>query len=129
MYKEGFANICTMLTGTFIFYPICFVDNPAHAILMGVTMHYSQYLIISHKVHLKRNSPRKSINTKFILNILLYSTVMTFFTLISKNNFYFFNELLIIPIIGQMLHFYLDSQIWKFSEKHNREHVLQHLIS
>ena len=33
----------------------------------------------------------------------------------------------IIPIIGQMLHFYLDSQLWKFSEKHNRLNILTYL--
>ena len=33
----------------------------------------------------------------------------------------------IIPIIGQMLHFYLDSQLWKFSEKHNRDNILVHI--
>ena len=36
-------------------------------------------------------------------------------------------HLLIIPITGQMLHFYLDSQLWKFSEKHNRENTLKHI--
>ena len=36
-------------------------------------------------------------------------------------------ELIFIPILGQMLHFYIDSQVWKFSEKHNRENVLEHL--
>ena len=35
--------------------------------------------------------------------------------------------LIIIPIIGQMLHFYLDSQLWKFSQKHNRNNTLIHL--
>ena len=39
----------------------------------------------------------------------------------------FLKYLIIIPIIGQMLHFYLDSQLWKFSEKHNRDNILIHI--
>ena len=34
-------------------------------------------------------------------------------------------NLIIIPILGQMLHFYLDSQLWKFSVRHNRDNVLK----
>ena len=40
----------TFFTGLIIFYPICFVQNPVHAIIMGVTMHYTQYLYLTHKV-------------------------------------------------------------------------------
>ena len=36
-------------------------------------------------------------------------------------------NLIIIPIMGQILHFYLDSQLWKFSESHNRSHVLKYI--
>ena len=39
----------------------------------------------------------------------------------------FLKSLIIIPIIGQMLHFYLDSQLWKFSEPHNRKTVLKYI--
>ena len=127
--KFGIKNSPILITGIIIFYPICFVLNPAHAILMGVTMHYSQYLLISHKVHSKRNSPNKIFNKNFIVQIFIYSIIMTFFTIISKNNYYNLSHLLVFPIVGQMIHFYLDSQIWKFSDKHNRDHVLQHLIS
>ena len=28
-----------------------------------------------------------------------------------------------------MLHFYLDSQLWKFSVKHNRENVLKYILN
>jgi hypothetical protein len=37
-------------------------------------------------------------------------------------------DLILIPIIGQLLHFYLDSQLWKFSLKHNVENVLKNLL-
>jgi len=52
---------------------------------------------------------------------------MTFFSTMGKSDDNFYKELIIIPILGQMLHFYIDSQVWKFSEKHNRDNVLYHL--
>ena len=52
---------------------------------------------------------------------------MTFFSTMGKLEDSFYKELIFIPILGQMLHFYIDSQVWKFSEKHNRDNVLHHL--
>ena len=40
-----------------------------------------------------------------------------------------FKSLIIIPITGQMLHFYLDAYLWKFSVKHNREVTLKHMYT
>ena len=55
--KFGFSeNFLTLITGVLIFYPVCFVSNPVHAIIMGVTMHYSQYLYLTNKVITKRTS-------------------------------------------------------------------------
>jgi hypothetical protein len=68
----------------------------------------------------------KSIYSFFII-IVIYSLIMTFFSTMGKSNDTFYKELIIIPILGQMLHFYIDSQVWKFSEKHNRDNVLHHL--
>ena len=50
-FKYAFSDsFYTFVTGLLIFYPICFVVNPVHAIIMGVTMHYTQYLYLTHKV-------------------------------------------------------------------------------
>ena len=72
-------------TGILIFYPICFVENPVHAIIMGVTMHYTQYIALTYKVTRKRLfenkfekiSFLKNYNLKFVIFILLYSILMT----------------------------------------------------
>ena len=48
----------TFVTGLIIFYPICFVANPVHAIIMGVTMHYTQYLYLTHKVFKGRHQDK-----------------------------------------------------------------------
>jgi hypothetical protein len=127
-------NYLTFLTGCIIFYPACFVSNPVHIILMGVTMHYTQYLYLTNYVHRSRvekinvNVQHKKYNIySFLVIMIIYSVVMTFFSTMGKSADSFYKELIIIPILGQMLHFYLDSQVWKFSERHNRENVLQHL--
>ena len=131
-YKYNFKsteNVYTFITGLIIFYPICFVDNPVHSIIMGVTMHYTQYLYLTHKVYKGRSSKniiQMSINN-YLGIIIFYSIIMSLISLFGKSSSEIFSHLIIIPIIGQMLHFYLDSQLWKFSNPHNRENVLAYL--
>ncbi|MDA9063432.1 hypothetical protein N9K14_01105, partial [Candidatus Pelagibacter ubique] len=114
-----------------IFYPVCFVSNPVHAIIMGVTMHYSQYLFLTNSVMKKRTqndatSDKKNFK-RFWTFIIFYSACMSVLSILGKNDFDFLKNLIFIPITGQMLHFYLDSQLWKFSESHNRENILRYL--
>ena len=130
--KFGFSeNFLTLITGVLIFYPVCFVANPVHAIIMGVTMHYSQYLYLISKVINKRKSEndfhKKSKIFSFLFVIVVYSLIMSILSIFGKNDSEFLITLIFIPITGQMLHFYLDSQLWKFSEQHNRENILRYL--
>lgn len=130
--KFGFSeNFLTLITGVLIFYPVCFVSNPVHAIIMGVTMHYSQYLYLTSKVFKKRmlenNNTKRSNIYRFWSIVIIYSIVMSVLSIFGKNDSEFLKTLIFIPITGQMLHFYLDSQIWKFSEKHNRDNILKYL--
>ena len=134
--KFGFSeNFLIFVTGCLIFYPICFVENPVHAIVMGVTMHYTQYLYFTYNVCKMRNAnnqvSEKVFFSKKIYNylaiIIFYSIIMSVLSLLGKYDEAYLKNLIIIPIIGQMLHFYLDSQLWKFSEKHNRDNTLMYL--
>ena len=130
-YKYS-ENFYIFLTGCLIFYPMCFVSSPVHAIIMGVTMHYTQYLYLTHHVYKSRkNESSEPVNNiffnKYFITIIGYSVIMTFFSTLGKFDQNFYKQLIIIPIIGQMLHFYLDSQLWKFSEKHNRENILKYI--
>ena len=135
IYKFKFSeNFFTMVTGVLIFYPVCFVDNPVHAIIMGVTMHYSQYLFLTNKVLKERNknellksSGISIFKNKFLITIVIYSLVMSILSIFGKHETAILSNLIIIPITGQMLHFYLDSQLWKFSESHNRDNILKYL--
>ena len=117
----------TFVTGLIIFYPICFVANPVHAIIMGVTMHYTQYLYLTHKVFKGRHQDKiiQTSKSTYIGVISVYALAMAILSLFGKSSNEILNFLIIIPIIGQMLHFYLDSQLWKFSNPHNRVNVLK----
>jgi len=132
--KFGYSeNTLTLITGVLIFYPVCFVSNPVHAIIMGVTMHYSQYLYLTSKVIKKReinkSEHKKNYFSSFWVVIIFYSIIMSVLSIFGKNESEFLNNLIFIPITGQMLHFYLDSQLWKFSQRHNRDQILKYLIS
>ena len=118
LFKYRYSeNFLIFLTGVIIFYPVCFVSNPVHAIIMGVTMHYTQYLYLTNKVNLKRGDYSTTKNIFFRYNyiyiIILYSIIMSIFSILGKYEDSFLKSLIIIPITGQMLHFYLDSQLWK----------------
>jgi hypothetical protein len=130
-------NFLTFVTGCIIFFPICFIENPVHGIIMGVTMHYVQYLYLTHYVvnersKNKENEPniykKRNFFYKFIFVVSLYSIVMSGFLLLTKFSNLSLQNLIIVPIIGQMLHFYLDSQLWKFSNEYNRENVLKYIL-
>ena len=134
LYKFN-QNLFSFITGCIIFYPVCFVSNPVHVILLGVTMHFSQYLYLTNRVVIGRYNKKTNfksflkISKYFIVVIIVYATIMAILSLLGKNEDVTLKSLIIIPIIGQMLHFYLDSQLWKFSLKHNRDNVLKHLKS
>ncbi len=134
LYKFKFSdNFLTFCTGCLIFYPACFVSNPVHVIIMGVTMHYTQYIYLTNKVYFARNTDLNIdsiftfLKSKYFLTIIIYALTMSILSIFGKFDQSILKHLLIIPIIGQMLHFYLDSQLWKFSEKHNRENILKHI--
>ena len=122
-------NFLILFTGAIIFYPICFVNNPVHAILMGVTMHYSQYLVLTYKITKNRELEidKNKKNYYFIFVTIFYSILMTTFSLSGAINSELIKNLIVIPITAQILHFYLDSKLWKFSESHNRSAVLHYL--
>lgn len=130
-------NLFCLLTGILIFFPACFLDNPVHLIILGVTMHYSQYIAMTYKVTVVRKLKVKIenkikanffdyFNVYFFGIIILYSLVMSYISYYTKDSIN--PDLILIPIIGQFLHFYLDSQLWKFSVKHNVDNVLKSLL-
>ena len=69
------------------------------------------------------------INYNYLFIVLIYGIVMACLSFSNKFTLdnQFFKSLLIIPLLGQMLHFYLDSLLWRFSDKHNRDVTLKYL--
>jgi uncharacterized protein Veg len=95
---------------------------------MGVTMHYSQYLVLTLKIHNGRkkdiknkieNKSRFSYFSNFILVISIYGFIMSILAF-APNYDATLKNLIVIPLIGQMIHFYLDTFLWKFKEQHHR---------
>ena len=63
---------------------------------------------------------------KFVYIIILYSILMTYFSYLGRNELEILKTLIIIPITDR-LHFFIDSQIWKFSDEYIGK-VLKYLI-
>jgi len=133
-------NFLTFVTGCIIFYPICFVDKPIHGIVMGVLMHYTQYISLTYKVYNGRNLKKlekqvdniklfSAKNLYFLMVILFYGFVMAVLSTFSSFGYETLKYLIVVPLTGQFLHFYLDAFLWKFSEKHNRDNTLKHLYN
>ena len=125
-------NVLLMITGSIIFLPMCFILKPIHGIVMGVTMHYMQYLALTYKVSLKRKSEKKSpkkIDYSFLIIIFSYGILMALLSLSNKTDNELFKHLLLIPLLGQLLHFFLDGFLWKFSDPHHRNHTLKYIKS
>jgi hypothetical protein len=125
--KFGLSNIYTLITGLIIFYPICFVFIPIHAIIMGVTMHYSQYLFITYQLS-KRRDPT-DVKKKIMIFLIIYSIAMTASSLNLNESNRILSILIVIPLTFQMLHFYLDSLIWRFSNPKIRETIFPYLFN
>ena len=130
--KFGFSeNILQAITGIIIFSPVCFIDKPIHAIVMGVSMHYIQYIALTFKVEKERRNQIENKAVKFNLNfifiIIFYGVIMAVLSLSNNLNHEIFKHLLFIPLLGQLLHFYLDGFLWRFSEPHHRNNTLKHL--
>lgn len=135
---KNLENALTTLTGLIIFLPSFFVMKPIHALLAGVTMHYSQYLSITFRVYLNKNKIRLFQNNylgffkhtiSYLRLIIIYGFLATFLTSISQDSEGFYANLIIVPIIGQIIHFYIDGLIWKAGDKNIRKINFKYILS
>ena len=134
---KNFENALLSLTSILVFMPSFFVTKPIHAILAGVTMHYSQYIGITLKIYASKNKLQiislkdllKNISkmNRYFVWIFLYGSTATLLTFIGRGNDNLLSNLIIIPILGQILHFYLDGLIWKFKDPRIRAITLKYL--
>lgn len=135
---KNFENSFITLTGILIFIPSFFVTKPIHALLAGVTMHYSQYIGITLKLYSSKKKVKitnlKNIQKnfyaikKYFIWILFYRTISTFLTFLGGSNYSLLSNLFIISILGQIIHFYLDGLVWKFKDPKIKSINLRYLF-
>lgn len=131
-------NFFTCFAGVILFFPLCFTEKAIHGILIGTTMHYAQYLLLTYKISIGRfheenftnNNKKKnySLNSFFII-IIIYGASMGLLSLVVGSKDEFVKSLILIPLIGQHLHFYIDALLWRFKDEHNRKVTLKFLFS
>ena len=128
--KTNYKKILTNITGVLIYAPYMFVNNIYDAIIIGVGAHWCQYVAINYKIYF---SSKKNLNDKivllFLIFVIVYALMMSLLgykTQFTKN---FENLLLLVPLTGQFLHYYIDAFIWKFSDQHIREQIGSKLFS
>ena len=105
---------------------------------MGVAMHYVQYIYITKSIlNRKFEVVFKSDGKNFfrfispailIFYLLSYAILMMYF---SNLNLDYKGEkfgIYIVPIIFQLLHFYLDMFIWRFSNEHTQKYLAPYLF-
>ncbi|MGE3622258.1 MAG: hypothetical protein AB7H77_00075 [Bdellovibrionales bacterium] len=138
---KNLENTLTTVTGLIIFAPAFFVDKPIHAILAGVTMHYSQYICFTLKLYAKKAQKtqegplapaalvRPASIAKFFLVIAIYGGLAVLMTYSFSDREVPLKYLILIPMLGQILHFYLDGLLWRFGRPELREFNLKYLVS
>ena len=92
-------------------------------------MHYTQYIFITYKINAGRliemNSSSSFKYRNFLTIIAIYGVAMGILGMSNTFNNFTIGYLIIIPLIGQLLHFYFDTLLWKFSDEHNRKVTLR----
>ena len=125
MMEKNINKFASYLTSSCLYLAYLFVPEPQDAIAIGVGMHWCQYLAINYKVYSNPDYVKSS-SILAVSLIITFTFIMTFFETSgfvaapsspsSKALSYF----LLIPLTGQILHYYYDAFIWKFSNTHIR---------
>ena len=122
--------IAASFTGMIMYLPFLYADTIQNAFMIGIGMHYSQYLALTLPINIRRKSDFKNnLSEKsdiiiIILYLFFYSIVMVLFTLSKSKINYFY----LIPISFQLAHFYIEGFLWKFSDKYIRHNVGNYLF-
>jgi hypothetical protein len=122
-----------VLTGIAIYFPYCFVQEPEDAIAIGVGMHWCQYLAINCAVYGRRAFSGAAGATSFarlwlvVVLIGVYAILMATISTSAGTSLRPASIWLLLPLCGQLLHYYLDAFLWRFSDPHIRKNVGAHL--
>lgn len=136
--KFNLDALFTYLTGILIFYPVFLTDNLIEVFAMGVGMHYIQYIgltwSIFHRKSNKEISKEKNFNSfaslkNIIFLLLIYSTLMMLCSNLDITHNQEKVGIYLIPVFFQLIHFYIDMFIWRFSDSHTKENLIPFLFS
>ena len=131
MNKEAVA---LYLTGTLLYSPYLYT-SPTTASVIGVSMHWSQYLtlVAGISIHSGKLNFQRLRQQKIGLFLGLIGLIVLIFALIAVSDYARLVRevnlwILIIPLSIQLLHYYYDSLIWRGSEPHLRETVFKQIF-
>jgi hypothetical protein len=107
-----------LFTGCVIYAPYCFVTAPQDAVAVGVGMHWCQYLTLNAAVY-KRQAIATGTERRLVTSVVLigvYGIVMggihtAFGTTLDSTSL-----LVLVPLCGEVIHYYVDAFIWRFSD-------------
>ncbi len=135
--SDDFNLLFNFSTGVFIFAPVLFCSKIIDVFAMGVGMHYIQYITITWAVFKRKSDKKKTegdLNysnlanlNKIIIYLIIYAVLMVFF---SNTDIEYKNEqigIYLVPIFFQLMHFYIDMFVWRFSKSHTRENLNPYL--
>jgi hypothetical protein len=140
VYKSYIASrnlysAATFATGLLLFSPIAFVEYPQDATVIGVGMHWCQYLALNSKLYFS-NLRKRFFIKPFLTNplmllalIMSYSAIMSLLITNSAQNFSNQSHWILIALSFEIYHFYLDAFIWRFSDPYIRETIGKNLFS
>lgn len=117
------------LTGIYIYSAYSFVDYPQDAVVMGVGIHWCQYIALTGKLYL---FSKNQINTLFDSSklpfLLIYSLVFASIQTNNGSSYTVGTNLLLLPLAFQAYHYYLDAFIWRFSDPYLRSQIAGKLL-
>ena len=123
-----FLKLGCMLAGFLTFSPIFFTKNILAVMVLGVSMHYCQYLYLffrivegrSRTVFFDRHTISNNV-PKAVFFLLFFSSFITFISVGRES----YGGLIFVPMAFQMYHFITDAMIWRGSIKSNRDNILR----
>jgi hypothetical protein len=114
-----------VLTGCALYCPYCFVVAPQDAVAVGVGMHWCQYLTLNAVVYRRQaiaTGTERRVTTAVIL-VGIYGIVMASILTAFGSTPASTSLLVLLPLSGEIIHYYIDAFIWRFSDPQIRKTV------
>ncbi len=123
--------VASLATGLSIYAAYGFVSDVKDAVVIGVGMHWCQYIALTGKIYFLNKSQRSSVIKRNLLIIFLIFYAIVFASIDTDfgSTYQSKNILVLIPLTLQLYHYYIDAFIWQFSDPHIRKHTGERLFS